>query len=67
LENEQVSFEYKDYRDSNKSKVMTLSADQFIHRWLQHVVPPKFQRIRYYGFMANCHRARTIELSAANC
>jgi Putative transposase/Transposase zinc-binding domain len=62
LEDGQVRFEYKDYRDGGNSKVMTLSADQFIHRWLQHVVPPKFQRIRYYGFMANCHRARTIEL-----
>lgn len=62
LQNDQVCFEYKDYRDGGKSKIMTLSADEFIHRWLQHVVPPNFQRIRYYGFLANCHRARRLEL-----
>lgn len=62
MENDQVSFEYKDYRDDAKSKVMQLSAEEFIHRWLQHVVPEGFQRIRYYGLMANCHRARHLEL-----
>ena len=41
---------------------MALAADEFIRRWLQHVVPPKFQRIRYYGFLANCHRDRRLEL-----
>ncbi len=62
LEDGQVTFQYKDYRDQSESKVISLSAEEFIRRWLQHVVPPKFQRIRYYGFMANCHRARTVEL-----
>ena len=62
LENGQVSFEYKDYRDAGKSKVMQLFAEEFIRRWLQHVVPAKFQRIRYYGLLANCHRARSLEL-----
>jgi hypothetical protein len=62
LDNDQVRFQYKDYRDGAKSKVMTLSAEEFIRRWLQHVVPPKFQRIRYYGLLANCHRARRLEL-----
>jgi hypothetical protein len=62
LEKGQVSFESKDYRDDGKSKVTQLSAEEFIRRWLQHVVPPNFQRIRYYGFLANCHRARHLEL-----
>jgi hypothetical protein len=62
LQDGQVSFEYKDYRDGGKSKIMTLAADEFIRRFLQHVVPPGFQRIRYYGLLANCHRARQIEL-----
>jgi hypothetical protein len=35
---------------------MTLPAEEFIHRFLQHAVPTGFQRIRYYGFLANCHR-----------
>jgi Putative transposase/Transposase zinc-binding domain len=62
LEDGHVSFEYKDNPDGGKSKIMTLTAEEFIRRWLQHVVPPKFQRIRYYGFLANCHRARNLEL-----
>ena len=56
-----VSFEYKDYRDGSKSKILTLAAEEFIRRWLQHVVPPRFQRIRYYGFLANCHRSRQLQ------
>ena len=62
LENDQVSFEWKDYRDGNQSKLMTLPADEFIRRFLQHAVPPGFQRIRYYGFLANCHRAAKLAL-----
>jgi hypothetical protein len=62
LQNGQVSFEWKDYRDSGKSKVMTVSAPEFIRLFLQHVVPPGFQRIRYYGFLANCHRTEKLTL-----
>ena len=62
LENGQVSFEWKDYRDAGKSKVMTVSAEEFIRRFLQHALPPGFQRIRYYGFLANCHRAAKLTL-----
>jgi hypothetical protein len=62
LENSRVSFEWKDYRDAGKSKVMTVPADEFIRRFLQHTVPPGFQRIRYYGFLANCHRTAKLAL-----
>src|SRR5712691_10408197 len=62
LEDGQVSFQWKDYRDGQQQKVMTLSADEFIRRFLQHAVPPGFQRIRYYGFLANCHRAEKLDL-----
>jgi hypothetical protein len=62
LENGQVSFAWKDYRDGGQDKVMTVAAEEFIRRFLQHAVPPGFQRIRYYGFLANCHRARKLEL-----
>ena len=62
LENDQVSFEWKDYSDGNQSKLMTLPAEEFIHRFLQHAVPPGFQRIRYYGFLANCHRLAKLAL-----
>ena len=62
LEQGQVSFQWKDYRHSQQQKVMTVSAEEFIRRFLQHSVPPGFQRIRYYGFLANCHRAEKLEL-----
>src|SRR6202158_3413048 len=62
LEPGQVSFQWKDYRDGPQQKVMTVSADEFIRRFLQHSLPPGFQRIRYYGFLANCHRATRLEL-----
>ncbi len=62
LEEGQVSFEWKDYRDRQRSKVMTVSAEEFIRRFLQHALPPGFQRIRYYGFLANCHRAGKLDL-----
>ena len=62
LENGQVSFEWKDYRDANRLKVMTVPAEEFIRLFLQHVVPPGLQRIRYYGFLANCHRQAKLTL-----
>lgn len=61
LEDGQVTFEWKDYRDA-QIKPMTLSADEFIRRFLLHALPPGFQRIRYYGFLANCHRAARLEV-----
>jgi hypothetical protein len=61
LEDGQVTFAWKDYRDQQQ-KQMTVSADEFIRRFLVHSLPPGFQRIRYYGFLANCHRAAKLEL-----
>jgi len=63
LQDGQVSFQWKDYRDGQQQKVMTVSAEEFIRRFLQHALPPGFQRIRYYGLLANCHRAAKLDLS----
>jgi hypothetical protein len=62
LQEGQVSFQWKDYRDARHSKVMTVSAAEVIRRFLQHALLPGFQRIRYYGFLANCHRAAQLDL-----
>ena len=62
LEDGQVSFQWKDYRDQQQQKVITVSAEEFIRRFLQHALPPRFQRVRYYGFLANCHRSEKLEL-----
>ena len=48
-----VSFRWKDYRAQNKSKAMTLDANEFMRRFLMHVLPKGFRRIRHFGFLAN--------------
>lgn len=48
-----VRFRWKDYRRGNRWRVMTLTAFEFIRRFLLHVLPKGFQRIRHYGFLAN--------------
>jgi hypothetical protein len=56
IEDNKVQFRWKDYRDHHRQKTMTLPADEFIRRFLIHVLPQGFQRIRYYGFLGNCCR-----------
>jgi hypothetical protein len=58
----QVSFQWKDYRHENERKIMTVNADEFIRRFLIHTLPPGFQRIRHFGFLANCHRKAKLAL-----
>jgi hypothetical protein len=56
-----VRFQWKDYRDGSRQKTMTLDGQEFIRRFLIHVLPGGFHRIRYYGFLGNRHRARKLE------
>ena len=62
LDDTSVSFTWKDYRDGAKPKRMTLAAFEFIRRFLLHVLPEGFQRIRHYGFLANGHRREKLGL-----
>ncbi len=62
MENGEVRFRWKDYRDDNRQKTMTLKADEFIRRFLIHVLPNGFQRIRYYGFLGNRYRKQKLAL-----
>src|SRR5580693_1948267 len=55
-----VAFRWKDYRDDNAQKTMTLEADEFIRRFLLHVLPQGLQRIRYYGLLGNRHREEKL-------
>jgi hypothetical protein len=57
----QVTFTYRDRRDGNRNKIMTLDADEFIRRFLLHTVPGSFHRIRHFGFLAN--RAKQKDLA----
>ena len=61
MDDDKVRFHWRDYRDNNRQKTMTLEAKEFIRRFLIHVLPDGFHRIRYFGFLGNCHRARKLE------
>ena len=59
MHDDQVVFQWRDRRRGNRSKVMTIGADEFIRRFLLHVVPKGFMRIRHYGVLGNrCRRPR---------
>ena len=62
LEDGQVAFRWRNYRDRSKVKVMRLEVDEFIRRFLLHVLPPGFMRIRHYGLFANRHRGKKLAL-----
>jgi hypothetical protein len=57
-----VTFRWKDYAHGNKQKKMTLTAVEFLRRFVQHILPLGFVRIRYFGFLANRWRAQLIPL-----
>jgi len=61
MEDDKVSFRWRDYADNNKSKVMIVKADEFIRRFLLHVLPDRFVKIRHFGLLGN--RCRKKKLS----
>jgi hypothetical protein len=64
LTDEHVSFRWKDYRENgdHKNKVMKVAVGEFMRRFLLHVLPDGFHRIRHYGLFANGHRADKVTL-----
>jgi hypothetical protein len=61
FDNAEVAFHWKDYRHESRHKVMRLQADEFVRRFLLHVLPPGFQRIRHYGLLGNRCREAKLE------
>ena len=63
LDKRGVTFKYKDYRNKGKTrtKAMTLSTDEFMRRFLIHVLPSGFHRIRHYGLIANAKRKDNLQ------
>jgi hypothetical protein len=57
-----VTFRWRDYAHGNKKKKMTLPACEFLRRFLVHVLPPGFVRIRHFGFLANRHRTELLKI-----
>ena len=60
-----VSFSWRDYKHGSVQKTVTLEAEEFIRRFLQHVLPPGFMRVRHFGLFANCHRTEKLCLCRA--
>lgn len=65
LDDRGVTFRWKDYRDKGRTrhKTMTLDAGEFMRRFLLHVLPGGFHRIRHYGLLANCNRSACLALA----
>jgi hypothetical protein len=61
IRNGKVSFRWKDYSNGNRQRIMTLDAVEFIRRFLLHVLPKRFVRIRHYGFLANRDRGKHLK------
>ena len=61
----QVTFRWKDYAHGNKQKTMTLSADDFLRRFLLHVLPRSFVRIRFFGFLSASKRRAMLPVCRA--
>lgn len=62
IENNLVTFEYKDYKDNSKIKEMTIIAEEFIRRFLLHVLPDNFTKIKHYGLLSNRNKKNNIRL-----
>lgn len=62
IKDQKVTFKWNDYRDGNKDKLMTLDAAEFIRRFLLHILPDNFVKIRHYGILSNRNRRTKIKL-----
>jgi predicted Zn-ribbon and HTH transcriptional regulator len=62
IDNGKVAFTYRDRRSNNEKKTMSLNADEFIRRFLLHVLPKGFMKIRYFGFLANIKKKEYIPI-----
>ena len=62
MEGGKVTFSWKDRSDDNKTKFMTLEAEEFIRRFLLHVLPKGFRKIRYFGFLAPRYKKENIRI-----
>ena len=62
IHDKKVSFKWRDYKCGSKEKVMTLAANEFIRRFLLHILPPGFTKIRHYGFLASAVKRKKLTM-----
>lgn len=60
--NETVGFQWKNYIKGGVIETMTLYGQEFVHRFLMHVLPKGFTRIRFSGYLSNCKKSKSIKL-----
>lgn len=60
MDSQHIWFKYRDYRDDGQHKVMKLKGEELVRRFLLHLLPKRFMRVRYYGYLANAHRRRKL-------
>ncbi|SDI63967.1 Putative transposase [Vreelandella titanicae] len=66
VDEHQVTLRYKDYRDHDRHKSLILNGEEFVRRFLLHVLPKGLMRVRHYGFLANrCRRQRLMQVRRA--
>ena len=58
----EVSLRYKDYADNSATKTLTLEGTKFIELFLQHILPKGFSRVRFSGYLSNCHKTKKLKL-----
>jgi hypothetical protein len=63
LEDGRVTFRYRDYAEGRKEKLLTLSAEEFLRRFVLHVLPKGFMKIRHYGLLASRHREARLRMA----
>lgn len=61
IDEHQVHFQYKDYADGGKKKVMILDGPTFLKRFCLHILPPRFRKVRQLGFLANACKAKDLD------
>lgn len=61
VSDENVTFRYKDYADKSKDKSLTVKGTDFIHMYLQHILPSGFHRIRFAGYLCNSRKSKNLK------
>jgi hypothetical protein len=62
IDNDKISFKYKDYKEDAKSKIMTLPVESFLQRFLWHILPNGFRKIRYYGILSSGLKTKCLKI-----
>ncbi len=62
INNDFVTFKWRDYKDNSKKKIMTIAAEEFIRRFLMHILPQGFMKIRHYGFLGDKNKYSNLKL-----